>query len=194
VTSRTFAARQRAYAGFLAGSAGLATTARGVLEEDGDRLIRVGQVSRPTLGLLARYAPEYPCLLQGLAESNQTLGDAFSHGELHITLEVVLAQDAYRPGDEPQFADQSGPSCRGLPRPPVPNPPTHLADGTGGGAAGSAVPHRFDATSGDAGTAGEQHVVDPLVAPAMGTSASDVPDVATLLFGPMARGTAVGQQ
>lgn len=194
VTSRTIAAKQQVYAGFLAGTAGFATTTRGILQEDGDRLIRVGQVSRPTLGLLARYAPEYPCLLQGLAESNQTLGQAFSHGELHITLEVVLAQDKYRPGDEPVFGEQSGPNCRGLPRPPVPEPGSHLADGTGGGPAGDRVPTLVDPDSGPAGTAAEQGVVDPLVAPAMGTPASDVPDVATLLFGPLARGTAVGQQ
>jgi hypothetical protein len=35
--------------------------------------------------------------------------------------------------------------------------------------------------------------VDALVAPQMGVAADDVPDLATLLFGPMARGTAVGQ-
>jgi hypothetical protein len=36
-------------------------------------------------------------------------------------------------------------------------------------------------------------VVDALVAPTMGVGAADVPDLATLLFGPMARGTSVGQ-
>ena len=47
--------------------------------------------------------------------------------------------------------------------------------------------------SGRAGSAEEQHVVDSLVAPVMGVPADRVPDLATLLFGPMARGTAVGQ-
>jgi phospholipid/cholesterol/gamma-HCH transport system substrate-binding protein len=37
----------------------------------------------------------------------------------------------------------------------------------------------------------EQRVIGPLVAPVMGESPDDVPPVATLLFGPMARGTKV---
>jgi virulence factor Mce-like protein len=193
VTTQTIAAKQQVYAGFLAGTAGFATTTRSLLEQDGDRIIRLAAVSRPTLELLARYSPEYPCLLQGLAESNQSLGEAFSHGELHITLEVVLAQDKFRPGDEPRFDDQSGPNCRGLPRPPVPNPPTKLDDGTGGGNAGRSVPNLLDPSAGEAGTREERMVVNPLLAPVMGTPAADVPDIATLLFGPMARGTAVGQ-
>jgi hypothetical protein len=51
----------------------------------------------------------------------------------------------------------------------------------------------LDPSAGDAGTREEQRVIGPLLAPVMGTSAADVPDVATLLFGPMARGTAVGE-
>jgi hypothetical protein len=46
-------------------------------------------------------------------------------------------------------------------------------------------------TSGYAGTTAERSVVDALAAPVMGVSADDVPDVASLLFGPLARGTEV---
>jgi hypothetical protein len=46
-------------------------------------------------------------------------------------------------------------------------------------------------TSGWAGTAAEQRVVDSLAAPALGVPADQVPDVATLLLGPIARGTEV---
>lgn len=194
VSTRTIAEKQRAYAGFLAGTAGFATTATGLLQEDGDRIIRLAAVSRPTLAVLAKYAPEYPCVLQSLAESNDFIGDAFANGELHITLEVTRARDAYRPGEEPRFADKSGPNCRGLPSPPVPNPPMHFNDGTRGSAAGDLVPGSLlDPSSGYAGSAEEQGVVDGLVAPALGVRPDSVPDLATLLFGPMARGTAVGQ-
>jgi hypothetical protein len=41
------------------------------------------------------------------------------------------------------------------------------------------------------GTTAEQNAVASLVAPAMGVPADEVPAVTTLLFGPMARGTAV---
>jgi hypothetical protein len=40
-------------------------------------------------------------------------------------------------------------------------------------------------------TRSEQRAVGSLVAPVMGVPADEVPPVATLLFGPMARGTAV---
>jgi hypothetical protein len=41
------------------------------------------------------------------------------------------------------------------------------------------------------GTPAEQHLIGSLVAPVMGVPADQVPAVATLLFGPMVRGTAV---
>ncbi len=44
---------------------------------------------------------------------------------------------------------------------------------------------------GFAGTPGEQAFIGPLIAPALGQPAGSVPDIATLLFGPMLRGTAV---
>jgi hypothetical protein len=49
----------------------------------------------------------------------------------------------------------------------------------------------FDLTSGYAGTAAERSVVDAIAAPVMGVPVDGVPDVATLLFGPLARGTEV---
>jgi phospholipid/cholesterol/gamma-HCH transport system substrate-binding protein len=194
VTTETIAEKQKAYAGFLAGTAGFATTTRTLLADNEDRIIRLAAVGRPTLAVLAKYSPEYPCLLQGLAESNNTIGKSFANGELHITLEVVKAQSKYKPGDEPQFNDKSGPNCRGLPNPAVPIKATHLNDGTSGGNSGDAVPGFLsDPTSGLAGSADEQLVVDSLAGPVMGMPADRVPDLATLLFGPMARGTVVGE-
>lgn len=40
-------------------------------------------------------------------------------------------------------------------------------------------------------TRAEQRALDSLVAPVLGVPADEVPPVATLLFGPLARGTAV---
>ena len=47
-------------------------------------------------------------------------------------------------------------------------------------------------TSGWAGTFAEQHVVDALAAPVLQVPAEQVPDVATLLLGPVVRGAQVG--
>jgi phospholipid/cholesterol/gamma-HCH transport system substrate-binding protein len=46
-------------------------------------------------------------------------------------------------------------------------------------------------TSGWAGTAAEQRLVDALAAPVLDVPAKQVPDVATLLVGPIARGAEV---
>jgi phospholipid/cholesterol/gamma-HCH transport system substrate-binding protein len=197
VSTRTIKEKSQTYAGFLAGTTGFARTTQDFLTENEQRIIQVGSVGRPTLALLAKYSPEYPCLLQGLTQSNDFIGDTFANGELHITLEVVRARSQYVPGEEPRFADHRGPRCYGLPNPPRPWPGNKFNDGTKGASANSVVPGfdtaPVDPVSGHSGSAEEQGVVDALVAPTMGVGAAEVPDLATLLFGPMARGTSVGQ-
>jgi len=49
----------------------------------------------------------------------------------------------------------------------------------------------YDLTSGYAGTAAEKELVAAILARANGVSVDDVPDIATLLFGPLARGAEV---
>ncbi|MFF4801324.1 MCE family protein [Streptomyces sp. NPDC001351] len=182
-TSRTLVAERDRLASALTTTAGAAGTAQGFLDENGDRLITLGQVSRPTLELFARYSPEYPCLLAGLVHEEQASEQAFRGGKMHITLEVVRQQGAYQPGEEPRYADRSGPNCRDLPHPAVPAPGFHLNDGSRSG--GPSGPLGVSATR------AEQRAVGSLVSPVMGVPADEVPPVATLLFGPMARGTAV---
>ena len=194
VTTSTVKDRSTAYAGFLAGTAGFATTTRTLLEDNDDRIIQLASVSRPTLGLLAKYSPEYPCVLQGLTQSNDVIGKTFANGELHITLEVTAPRSSYRPGEEPSWGESRGPACYGLPKPARPWPGNTFRDGTRGTGSADAVPgFLLDPQSGRAGSAEERAMVDALVAPQMGVPAHRVPDLATLLFGPMARGTAVGQ-
>ncbi|MCD9873273.1 MCE family protein [Streptomyces guryensis] len=182
-TSRTLVAERDRLASALTTTAGAAGTAQDFLDANGDRLITLGQVSRPTLELFARYSPEYPCLLAGLVHEEQASEQAFRGGKMHITLEVVRQQGAYRPGEEPRYADRSGPDCRDLPHPSVPAPGVHLDDGSRAG--GSSGPLGVSATR------AEQRAVGSLVSPVLGVPADEVPPVTTLLFGPMARGTAV---
>jgi virulence factor Mce-like protein len=186
-TSRTIVEKQDQLAAGLRSTAAMAGTANDFLSENGDRLITLGRVSRPTLELFARYSPEYPCLFQGLARQERASEDAFRGGEMRITLEVVRPQGAYRPGEEPVYGERSGPDCRGLPHPQVPGPKPHLNDGTSAGGSGGALPGGVDVSA----TRAEQRAVGSLVAPVMGVPADQVPPVATLLFGPLARGTAV---
>lgn len=186
-TSRTLADRRQALAALLTGTTAFAETATGVIGDDGSRLITLSRISRPTLALLDRYAPEYPCLLAGLTGAEPNLETAFAGGRMHIALEAVPPRAPYRPGEEPRYADHSGPNCRGLPHPAVPAPGIKLDDGSR--PAGPGLPVALPAPV--SATPAEQHVIDALLAPVMGVPADRVPAVATLLFGPMARGTEV---
>ncbi|NGO47447.1 MCE family protein [Streptomyces ureilyticus] len=186
-TSRTLVEKRDQLAAALTATTGVAGTADDFLDDNGDRLITLGRVSRPTLDLFARYSPEYPCLLEGLVRQEEAAEEAFRGGKMRITLEVVQQRPAYEPGEEPRYGERSGPDCRGLPHPPVPAPHTKLNDGTRSGSSGNGLPGGIDVSA----TEAEQRAVGSLVAPAMGVPVDEVPPVATLLFGPMARGTAV---
>ncbi|MFI2631731.1 MCE family protein [Streptomyces collinus] len=184
-TSRTIVEQKDRLAAALTTTATVAGTAEDFLDANGDRLITLGRVSRPTLELFARYSPQYPCLLAGLVRQEKASEEAFRGGKMHITLEVVRPQGAYEPGEEPRYGERSGPDCRDLPHPPVPAPGAHLDDGSKKPGTASGGPLGVSATR------AEQRAVGSLVAPVLGVPADEVPPVATLLFGPMARGTAV---
>lgn len=189
--SRTVVAKQDALRSFLTGTTTFAGTAQGVLSDNADRIITLAHVSRPILALLARYAPEYPCLLSGLTASEPLAEQVFTGGQMHITLEFTLPRPGYHPGEEPRYAEHRGPNCEGLPHPPVPAPALHFNDGTSAQSGQGSLPPGTSPLSTVSGTPAEQHLISSLVAPVMGEPVDQVPAVATLLFGPMARGTAV---
>jgi virulence factor Mce-like protein len=212
-TSATVVAKQNALAGFLAGTAGLANTATTFLNGNGDRIIQVGNVQRPTLALAARYAPEYPCFAAGLANWIPRATQMFSNNYFHITLEAVKPRAPYGPGEEPVWGEHRGPDCRGLPSPnhsqANPGPGWNLADGTKGSGdqspsafpgGASGLPSYFaspaaygipSADSGLAGTAGEQQVIAAILA--QDDSGGRPSAITTLLAGPVLRGMTVNQ-
>jgi hypothetical protein len=152
------------------------------------------------LDTYARYAPEFPCLAKGFAMSNKTIGDAFGTLQpgLHITLEITKDNGGYAPSsDEPKYLDDRGPSCFGLPDPKVPAPDENFRDGyrDAGGSpgqttSGSAMP-TFGSVSFSTASA-YRTAINGTVAPALGVDADSVPDVARVLFGPVAGGTSTG--
>ena len=117
------------------------TTTRQLLEENDDRIIQLAAVGRPTLELLARYSPEYPCLLAGpgpvqrLHRQDVRERRAAHHPRGHPGPARVRARARSPLGRAP------GPDCCGLPSPPRPWPGNHFRDGThGAGTANSVVP------------------------------------------------------
>ncbi len=116
VTSRT-AAQQRQHLAALFDSV---TRASGDLEgfvatNRGD-LIALAADARPTLESLARYAPEYPCLLGQLAglvpQIDEAMGVGTDEPGLHVVLEVTPGRGKYLPGvDEPRHDEDRGPRC-----------------------------------------------------------------------------------
>ncbi len=177
----------------------MSSTTRDFLQANGDNIIRLGKVSLPTLEVLAKYAPEYPCLTQGLVNWIPRMESVYRDHIFHINLEMIPQQPTgYWPADDPEYGAKNGPHCETLPNPPYsqanpgPQPaPGVVDDGVESGHGKNRTPVRYDMTSGFAGTEGEQQVVSALAAPVLRTAASEVPDIATLLLGPITRGTEV---
>lgn len=82
---------------------------------------------QPTLDVLAKYAPEYPCLLRQIAESVPNARKAFGAGTEHpqaqrVLVEFIPGRGAYEPGvDEHINGDHRGPRCYPLPDNPKKN-------------------------------------------------------------------------
>ncbi|MEU4444419.1 MCE family protein [Actinosynnema sp. NPDC050801] len=218
VTSRTLVEQRE---NLLAMYGTLTTTSldlHGFLAVNKNNLIQLADVSRPTLDLLAKYAPEYPCLLKGLTEFRPIMDEVFGKGTdepgLHITLEITANRGKYEPGkDDPEYADKRGPRCYDIvPRPdPFPQyppegpvkdgstspPPARVAaDGVlppdaGVIKDGTTSPSSFGGVPSLANSPEEQDFLAALLAPQFGLSESEMPSFTALLLGPLYRGTEV---
>jgi phospholipid/cholesterol/gamma-HCH transport system substrate-binding protein len=175
-------------------------TAHDFLRQNGDNIIRLGQVSRPQARMLARYAPEYPCLLGGLVGAGKREAQAFRGFTLHIVLETLPNQPrGYTSADQPVYADDRGPNCLHLPNPPwsQSNPVRHQPnfkdgiDSPTGKGTDRVAPSYFTRGSGYAGGSAEAGLLKSLLGPSLGISPDQVPDLGVLLVGPMARGARV---
>ncbi|KDN20636.1 MCE family protein [Amycolatopsis rifamycinica] len=141
------------------------------LRKNKDNLIGVSAASRPTLELLARYSPEFPCLFDAVNRlkplMEKALGKGTNEPGLHVTLTVRDPREKYVPGrDTPRFDATGGPKCYG----------------GGAAAAGPA-----DGDLGPANSPGERQLVAEMLRPAL----EEVPDWSSVLIGPALRGTEV---
>ena len=180
--------------------AAFSDTSREFLDANGDNLIRLGELGAQQLRVFAKYAPEYPCLLKGIVNAAPRQAESFRGFTLHIVLETLPNQPrGYGPQDKPRYGEDRGPNCLTLPSPPwtQDNPVRHQPDFNDGvdeptGKGTSRVaPSYYKAGTGYAGSPAEADLIRALLAPALGLSGEDVPDLGILLVGPMARGAEV---
>jgi phospholipid/cholesterol/gamma-HCH transport system substrate-binding protein len=198
-TGNTFVQKEQKIQALFSDVAGFSSTSRDFLEANGENIIRLGDLSVPQLALYEKYAPQYPCLFQGMSNWLPRMNSGWRGHKLHINLETLPTQPTgYSPADDPEYGAKNGPHCETLPTPPYsqrnpgPQPePGVVDDGVESGHGKHRAAPSFDLTSGYSGTTAERSVVDAIAAPVMGVPVDGVPDVATLLFGPLARGAEV---
>ena len=83
------ARRRTQLAGFLAGTAGFANTTADFLDANGERIIQVGAVQRPTVEVFAKYSPQYPCIATAMTNWIPRIDEAWRDKTFHITLEIT---------------------------------------------------------------------------------------------------------
>ncbi len=183
-SSRSIVAERTALERFLTSTDGFAQTAQTVVARNEQSLVRLSRSSEPVLGLFARYAPEYPCFLKGLSSYEPILENAFGGKQagLHITVEAILDQGGYAPGQEPKYRDARAPYCDGLPHPKVPMPEARFDDGYQTSTTKSAQARLLTTNP----------ALAVVSAPLLDVPAAQVPDVVGLLLGPLAGGNTVG--
>jgi phospholipid/cholesterol/gamma-HCH transport system substrate-binding protein len=210
ITGNTVVEKQVQLQKFFVDVQALSTTGNAFLKENEDRVIRLGEVSEPVLDLLERYSPEVPCFLKVMSDTTPILNDTFRNGQLNINLELITNQPTpYEPNEKPVYKDHRGPTCVGKnyshpgdkPGPYTQENPAPYITGDDGVIGDHNKNQRFplnlqlnrampgfDMDTQGVGTPAEQKVVDSVVAPTMGIPADDVPDLTTLMVGPLLRG------
>jgi virulence factor Mce-like protein len=131
VSSRNLVSERADLDAFLTSTQGFAASARSIVAASEQDLIDLSQDSVASLQLFARYSPELPCFLTGLARYEPIVARTFGGAQagLHITLEGTQDNGGYAPGQEPKYRDTRGPACWRLPHPPVPEPDDKFDDG-----------------------------------------------------------------
>ena len=195
-TGNTLLSREVKLNAFLKDVAAFSGTAKTFLDNNGDNIVRLGRLSKPQLELLNRYSPEFPCLLEALVDQAPNLASTFRGFVFHIDLITLPRQPrGYGPQDLHVNGADNGPACLGLPNPKVPfrNVP-NLDDGVDDiqrGDAQRTAPQIDMAAPDSAAGAAQKALFGALAAPVLGIPADEVPDLTTLLFGPLAVGTEV---
>ncbi|HWM74125.1 MAG TPA: MCE family protein [Nocardioides sp.] len=199
-TGNTLVSKEEKLNAFLTDLTAFSDTTKAFLDDNGDNIIRLGQLSEPILALLSRYSSEFPCLLGGLVRQAPRLADTFRGFIFHINLIVLPRQPrGYTNADRQVYGANNGPNCAGLPRPPEPYPSfpnlndgaDNLEKGDNQRPATGFANQRSSLGAGVNGTASDKALINSLMAPMLGVPVDQMSDVGSLLYGPAMAGTEV---
>lgn len=166
------------------------------LDANEQNLIRVGELGATQLRMIAKYAPEFPCLTAGIVKAGKLQAQAFRGFTLHINLELLPnTPREYGPQDTPVTQQKSGAYCGTLPNPPfsqqnrftdVPDFNDGVETDTGKGT--RRVAPGSMALAATPGSRREAEMVRGLIS---GSTGSEPTDLDVMLLGSLVRGTEV---
>jgi phospholipid/cholesterol/gamma-HCH transport system substrate-binding protein len=180
VSSRTLAQQRAQFVALLQSVTSASNRFTGFLEANAPDIITLSRSSLPSLRVLARYSPEFPCLSRTLTEfipvMNSALGKGTNQPGLHVTMQVVPPRTPYQTGvDTPHYNGSGGPRCPQV-VPGTATTTTSISSGAGIGTANSPQ---------------ENEVIAELEASSAHMTPAAYPKWGSLLLGPTLRGTAV---
>jgi virulence factor Mce-like protein len=111
-TSRTLVQERAAFESTFRTVTSASNTTTDFLLANRANIINLTATSFPVLDLLARYSPEFPCLLQQLTNLTPKINDVL-HPDTGIQIAASLVRDRtkYLPSDSPAYQDKRGPRC-----------------------------------------------------------------------------------
>lgn len=221
VTGDTIVARRAQLASFFDEGTRLSDTLTAFLNQNGDNLITVAHETRPVLEVLSDYSKVFPCVLKAITRITPKLASAFRNQTLHIQLSILGPKDqptGFAANERATIPSKAAidaqplaaPSCHTLPNSPythdvgnrAPTPPFEVYKllGLTSNHNKFRAPVSSDAsfqslmgTSGIDGvdSAAQRNELNALLGASLGIKASSVPDIGSLLIGPIVRGSAV---
>lgn len=111
-TSRTLVQERAAFESTFRTVTSASDTTTGFLLANRDNIINLTATSFPVLDLLARYSPEFPCLLTQLTNLTPKINDVLKPTTgIQIAASLVINRGPYLPSDSPAYQDKRGPRC-----------------------------------------------------------------------------------